>query len=337
MYSDRAKNGAAISTKPTRTYGSKSNIGPAFLYSTDQLYSIPDGYMSSPERGCASRSYEEPYYSRYSSRGNPATSIIDEEQGRDITIADDQYSMYAVKGLGRMSHAGNPIYDPNRPEELHRFRVEHMERQLANLTGLVQKALTQKPQHPIVSNNQNIAVMPAQYRSDKSVSFEKSVSFSDDIQGTPKSFSPHPLADSKPSKPAIKSSTLPRTSSQERDRLKPVSQLKPIVLPMNQYNADLSLAPEVYNNLRNLQKKAKDLRTELRAMRRLTQTQVVAIREDIKNTFMRIRATLLSSNGGVLGQNNNERVRFNFNTSFFKRRINRDNYKFQQLTFCSVI
>lgn len=29
---------------------------------------------------------------------------------------------------------------------MHRFRVEHMERQLANLTGLVQKALVQNPQ-----------------------------------------------------------------------------------------------------------------------------------------------------------------------------------------------
>jgi hypothetical protein len=33
-----------------------------------------------------------------------------------------------------------------RPEDLHRIRVEHMERQLANLTGLVQKALVQNPQ-----------------------------------------------------------------------------------------------------------------------------------------------------------------------------------------------
>lgn len=32
-----------------------------------------------------------------------------------------------------------------RPEELHRMRVEHMERQLANLTGLVQKALIHNP------------------------------------------------------------------------------------------------------------------------------------------------------------------------------------------------
>lgn len=33
----------------------------------------------------------------------------------------------------------------SRPEDLHRIRVEHMERQLANLTGLVQKALVQNP------------------------------------------------------------------------------------------------------------------------------------------------------------------------------------------------
>lgn len=32
-----------------------------------------------------------------------------------------------------------------RPEEMHRIRVEHMERQLANLTGIVQKALVQNP------------------------------------------------------------------------------------------------------------------------------------------------------------------------------------------------
>jgi hypothetical protein len=55
-----------------------------------------------------------------------------------------------------------------------------MERQLANLTGLVQKALTQTPTtHLQVPGREN-------YRT----------------------------ADTKPAKPAIKSSTLPRTSSQ---------------------------------------------------------------------------------------------------------------------------
>lgn len=47
-----------------------------------------------------------------------------------------------------------------RPEDLHRIRVEHMERQLANLTGLVQKALIQTPGNI----NQNYLGVPGQYR-----------------------------------------------------------------------------------------------------------------------------------------------------------------------------
>lgn len=64
--------------KPMRSYGSRGNVGQ-FSYPSDQLYSIPDGYMSSPERG--SRAYEEPYYTQYGgSRGSVVTPIIDEEQ-----------------------------------------------------------------------------------------------------------------------------------------------------------------------------------------------------------------------------------------------------------------
>ncbi|XP_055591028.1 coiled-coil domain-containing protein AGAP005037 isoform X2 [Uranotaenia lowii] len=318
MYSDRNKNPAGLPSKPIRSYGSKNNIGPAYPYSTDQLYSIPDGYMSSPERGGSGRSYEEPYYSQYGTRGGQVASIIDEEQ-RDISSADEQFSLYGGKGVGR--HGANQIYEPTRPEDMHRIRVEHMERQLANLTGLVQKALTQKPPPPVPGNNPNLLSMPTQYRSDKSVSFEKSVSFSDDIQGTPKSYSPHHLADSKPSKPAIKSSTLPRTSSQERDRLKPSPPPKPLVLTTTQYNPDLSLPPEVYNNLRSLQKKAKDLRTEVRAMRRLTQSQAVSIREDIKDTFTRIRATLLSSSGAFWCQSEQERIKLTRDEEIYKQEV----------------
>lgn len=50
-----------------------------------------------------------------------------------------------------------------RPEDLHRIRVEHMERQLANLTGLVQKALVQNPApQPVVS--QGYLGVQGQYR-----------------------------------------------------------------------------------------------------------------------------------------------------------------------------
>lgn len=159
-------------------------------------------------------------------------------------------------------------------------------------------------------------------------------------------------ADSKPPKPAIKSSTLPRTSSQgkrnetfhhfqkiflrylttltnnhfefefkhlnvfnfnsifnkaERDRLKPAPPMKQGSLS-NQYQ-HLTLSPEVYNHLRGLQKKTKDLKSEVKTLRRLAQSQAIAVREDIKDTFMRIRATLLATSGSHWGQNDQERVR----------------------------
>lgn len=88
----------------------------------------------------------------------------------------------------------------------------------------------------------------------------------------------------------------------ERDRLKPPPPPKPVVLAQTHPSyrvADIALAPEVYNHLRGLQKKAKDLRMEVRTLRRLSQAQAVAIREDIKSTFIRIRATLLASSGDI--------------------------------------
>ncbi|XP_070499918.1 myb-like protein P isoform X5 [Chironomus tepperi] len=335
VYRDQSKSSIGVPAKPMRSYGSRGNMAPQFPYPTDQLYSIPDGYMSSPERG--TRAYEEPYYTQYGTRGSSVTPIIDEEQS-DAMLIDDQYSMYGMK---RISRNPNQMYDPARPEDLHRIRVEHMERQLANLTGLVQKALVQNPQ---MSSPQPSYIQPAPgpYRNanstmddlyvrekppklgksscHKSVSFEKSVSFSDDIQGVPKAHSPQHMADSKPPKPAIKSSTLPRTSSQaERDRLKPAPPLKQNSLT-NQYQ-HLTLAPEVYNHLRGLQKKTKDLKSEVKTLRRLAQSQAIAVREDIKDTFMRIRATLLATSGSHFGQNDQERTRISREEEIYKQEV----------------
>uniref|UniRef100_A0A8D8FFF8 Coiled-coil domain-containing protein CG32809 n=2 Tax=Culex pipiens complex TaxID=518105 RepID=A0A8D8FFF8_CULPI len=170
-----------------------------------------DTYLSSPERGSSNKTYEEPYYSQYNIHGKPSPPNI-EAQSTSVDAPDDQYSLYGVRGTGRIKQTATEMYESPRPEDLHRIRVEHMERQLANLTGLVQKALTQKPSTVISSAQNNLG---AQYRADKSVSFEKSVSFSDDIQGESKTYTPLSSAETKPSKPAIKSSTLPRTSSQD--------------------------------------------------------------------------------------------------------------------------
>lgn len=52
---------------------------------------------------------------------------------------------------------------------------------------------------------------------------------------------------------------------------------------------DLQLTPEMYNQLRGLQKKAKDLRQEVRNLRRMSQAQAHSVRETIRDTFMKIR------------------------------------------------
>ncbi|XP_049769735.1 coiled-coil domain-containing protein AGAP005037 [Schistocerca cancellata] len=336
---------------PDRLYGPflplPSPRDAVYSPTADRLHT-ESGYMSSPERGGPSRAYappyapagasayEDPYYSQYAPRSGSITPVIDEEA---------------------------------------RIRVEHMERQLANLTGLVQKALTQTPTavgstsaggptpaprdyavgtgvqsgtgagSNAVSTGTSAASTASQaggrdtssggYRNaadeydkhsssssasipddsylrsdtkppklgkDKSVSFEKSVSFSDEPpdMNSPKQHSPQHSADSKPTKPAIKSSTLPRMSSQERDRHKPAPPPKPVSLSPGQYDgrhvyrADLQLTPEMYNQLRGLQKKAKDLRQEVRNLRRMSQAQAHSVRETIRDTFIKIRAMLLS-------------------------------------------
>ncbi|XP_052131299.1 coiled-coil domain-containing protein AGAP005037 isoform X10 [Frankliniella occidentalis] len=236
----------------------------------DRLHA-ESGYMSSPERG-GPRAYPTPAY--------PASASVPYEEG--------YYGQY-----GTRSGSITPVID-----EEARIRVENMERQLANLTGLVQKALTHGPTHLAVPGSQG-------YRNDKSVSFEKSVSFSDEPpdMNSPKQHSPQHGADTKPTKPAIKSSTLPRTSSQERDRHKPAPPPKPMSLSPGQYEGrniyrDLQLTPEMYNQLRGLQKKAKDLRQEVRNLRRMSQAQAHSVRETIRDTFIKIRAMLITGAEG---------------------------------------
>ncbi|XP_017888769.1 uncharacterized protein LOC108630185 isoform X4 [Ceratina calcarata] len=370
--------GGVPPAKPLRSYqcgkSPLGSLGGSARFSRDSsvsLYSIADrlhgesGYMSSPERGggvgsgsgryppgpySAGSSYEDPYYSQYS---GTVTPVIDEEASgwcSDTELLEESYSLYGVKPPGRPP-SGPPRspFPPGAPPlppggqsyDATRIRVEHMERQLANLTGLVQKALTHAPHtspsprdylqvpagrdpyargpgagdefdkhsssssaslpvsQPAVTDDSYLRtdVKPPKLGKDKSVSFEKSVSFSDEPpdMNSPKQHSPQHAADTKPTKPAIKSSTLPRMSSQERDRHKPTPPPKPAALVAGQYvYRDLALTPEMYNQLRGLQKKAKDLRQEVRHLRRMSQAQAHTIRETILDTFITIRTMLLS-------------------------------------------
>ncbi|XP_056648029.1 coiled-coil domain-containing protein CG32809 isoform X11 [Diorhabda sublineata] len=289
--------------------------------SADRMKPLPtDGYMSSPER---SSRYEDPYYSQYGTRSGSITPVIDEEIS-DTELLDESYSLYGVKIPGSGSRISNrsPFPAPASvpPYDATRLRVENMERQLANLTGLVQKALTQP-------NTSHLQVPGREGYRDKSVSFEKSVSFSDEPpdMNSPKQHSPQHSADTKPAKPAIKSSTLPRTSSQERDRLKPAPPGKSTSLSPS-YDSriyrDLQLTPEMYNQLRGLQKKAKDLRAEVRNLRRMSQAQAHSVKETIRDTFIKIRAMLMAGGEQVWQAGmDQERVRLTREEDLYKQEM----------------
>ncbi|XP_029179021.1 uncharacterized protein LOC114946604 isoform X5 [Nylanderia fulva] len=392
--------GGVPPAKPLRSYqcgkSPLGSLGGSARFSRDSsvsLYSIPDrlhgegGYMSSPERGVSSgsgryppgpysagSSYEDPYYSQYS---GTVTPVIDEEAS-DTELLEESYSLYGVKPPGRPpsgpprspfpSGAATPLPPGGQGYDVTRIRVEHMERQLANLTGLVQKALTHAPHtspspreylqvppgrdpyaraagagdefdkhsssssaslpvsQPAVTDDSYLRtdVKPPKLGKDKSVSFEKSVSFSDEPpdMNSPKQHSPQHAADTKPTKPAIKSSTLPRMSSQERDRHKPTPPPKPAALVAGQYvYRDLALTPEMYNQLRGLQKKAKDLRQEVRNLRRMSQAQAHTVRETIRDTFITIRAMLLSGGDAAWTAGDTEKIRLSREEDLYKQEM----------------
>nr|XP_022918815.1 uncharacterized protein LOC111427760 isoform X5 [Onthophagus taurus] len=327
--------------KPQRAYSSSNRSstdgGQRNRFAPNSsLYTIPDGYMSSPERGSR---YEDPYYSQYSTRSGSITPVIDEEVS-DTELLDESYSLYGVKlptsGPRATPRTGFPPAG-GVPYDATRIRVEHMERQLANLTGLVQKALTQAPPNlQVPSGRDNYRAgdefdknstssstsCPDEsfHRSDnktpklgktgchKSVSFEKSVSFSDEPpdMNSPKQHSPQHT---------------------ERDRLKPAPPPKPASLSPGQYDGrhiyrDLQLTPEMYNQLRGLQKKAKDLRAEVRNLRRMSQAQAHSVRETIRDTFIKIRAMLLAGGEQIWQAGmDQERVRLSREEDLYKQEM----------------
>ncbi|XP_015372278.1 PREDICTED: coiled-coil domain-containing protein AGAP005037 [Diuraphis noxia] len=296
-----------------------ANKSSGYMSSPERASSRTGGYTAAPYMSPGGSSFDDNSYYGYGPRTGSITPVIDEETS-DNELMEDPFNMYAAKpsSISKRPTYGTP---PTVPYDATRIRVENMERQIANLTGLVQKALTHAPvvappfrnasdEFDKVSGGSTTSLAEEPYKRsdtkppklgrDKSVSFEKSVSFSDEPpdMNSPKQHSPQSSADTKPAKPAIKSSTLPRTASQEKDRFKPHPPPKPSAIP-GQYDdrhlySDLHLTPEMYNQLRVLQKKAKDLRQEARNLRRMSQAQAHSIRETIKDTFIKIR-TLIAS------------------------------------------
>ncbi|XP_069364976.1 coiled-coil domain-containing protein AGAP005037 isoform X4 [Maniola hyperantus] len=329
---DRVKpQGSSAPTKPVRSYvpgsGSERCFPAVFAAVECPRAHSGDGYMSSPERVAPRVPYEDPYYTQFlgPAAGRAQIAPVIDEEANESGIIDDTYQMYGVNAITTAPRPmPRPPYDARLGapvDDMQRLRVEKMERQLANLTGLVQQAL-QVPgaAPPPVTPREDYQAYPSTSRAttstqdaarftsnerppklgrdrfQKSVSFEKSVSFSDDPpdMNSPKQHSPQHSADTKPTKPAIKSSTLPRTSSQERDRLKPAPPPKPAGLtgqqltlaPQRSYT--LNVTPEFFNQLRILQKQSRDLRIETRNLRRSTLSHSIQMRQMMAETIVQI-------------------------------------------------
>ncbi|XP_061707045.1 coiled-coil domain-containing protein CG32809 isoform X5 [Cydia pomonella] len=274
-----------------------------------------EGYMSSPERGSARAPYEDPYYTQFlgPAAGRPnITPVIDEETSEGVVI-DDAYQMYGVNAVGGAPRPmPRPPYDARlnpQVEDIQRLRVEKMERQLANLTGLVQKALqvpgaAPAPAAPTApaaaprqqfqsyqprSNAQDAARFPGNDRPpklgrdkfQKSVSFEKSVSFSDDP-------------------PDMNSPIQHSPQHSERDRLKPAPPPKPAGLVgqqlalVSQKIYTINVTPDFFNDMRVLQKQSRDLRIETRNLRRSTLSHAIQMRQLMADTIVKIGALAAS-------------------------------------------
>ncbi|XP_063601825.1 uncharacterized protein LOC134777967 isoform X10 [Penaeus indicus] len=235
-----------------------------------------DGYLSSPERS------PRPY-------GAPGSAYLTPTPSYEDPYYGGQY--------GSRSGSVTPIIDEDARSAFYSLRVEQMERQLASLTGLVKKALHTGVASSPLPEHISLAPPPAVVAAAAAASGNTNNrepttnsnrnSSSNDFLQVPTSSSYKTPAEKQPIKPAIKCSTLPRMSSQ-----------------------DMRLSPEVYNQLRVLQKKAKELRTDVRNLRRTSQANAITMKEILRETVTKITTLLQSTEEGLLqGSADAERVR----------------------------
>lgn len=84
----------------------------------------------------------------------------------------------------------------------------------------------------------------------------------------------------------------------------------------------MQLTPEMYNQLRGLQKKAKDLRQEMRNLRRMSQMQAHAVREAITYTFLNIRTMLMTGGDSCWAiDGDKERLRLSRDEELYKQEM----------------
>ncbi|XP_054713991.1 LOW QUALITY PROTEIN: coiled-coil domain-containing protein AGAP005037-like [Uloborus diversus] len=200
----------------------------------DRPYSVAGQatYHISPERR-----YDPPYHSSPERRSQQESGYLSSPERRVdhqrsfsgySTSSSYEESLYGGSIYGTRSGSVTPVID-----EEARLRMEYMERQLASLTGLVQKALTTGPPNKVPTPQQQ-------------------------------ALQQIPTRDCDPGK----------------------------------NNTKVHLTPEMYVQLRHLRKQTKDLRLEVRNLRRIAQAQSVTARDTVRETCIKIKSMLASAQAG---------------------------------------
>lgn len=232
---------------PERPYSAAGT--PSYQSSPERRYELP--YHSSPER----RTHEAGYVSSPERRPDHQRGFPGFGSSTPSSY-DDSSTYYGERIYGTRSGSVTPVID-----EEARLRMEYMERQLANLTGLVQKALTAPPgrkQDQIPTRDIELV---------KEIRHEREVRGSGTLKPAP------------PPKPSL----LPAGAIDVR--------------PYSTGNVK-ELTPELYLQLRHLRKQTKDLRVEVRNLRRMAQAQAVTARETVRETCLKIKSMLASAHVG---------------------------------------
>ncbi|XP_023216951.1 coiled-coil domain-containing protein CG32809-like isoform X7 [Centruroides sculpturatus] len=249
---------------PERPYSAAGT--PSYQSSPERRYELP--YHSSPER----RTHEAGYVSSPERRPDHQRGFPGFGSSTPSSY-DDSSTYYGERIYGTRSGSVTPVID-----EEARMRMEYMERQLANLTGLVQKALTAPPgrkQDQIPTRDIELVKEIRHAEGEEEDSSEcKAVSLQErEVRGSG-SLKPAP-----PPKPSL----LPAGAIDVR--------------PYSTGNVK-ELTPELYLQLRHLRKQTKDLRVEVRNLRRMAQAQAVTARETVRETCLKIKSMLASAHVG---------------------------------------
>ena len=153
--------------------------------------------------------------------------------------------------------AGGRYYPRPESTEEAKARMMHMESQLSQLTGMVEKALKNKK------------------LGKKTVSFDKSISYSDDTK--PSGI----LVTNKKHNHICATTNELTTSGLTGNSIVALAHPGDIVQGVQDV--------DMHHNLKRLQKSARELKQEVKVLRRLTQLQSMAMKDLVQDTYIKVR------------------------------------------------